>query len=82
MKRCNSIRGWARELGMSPQTFRRAIAEGELMAYRPGTRWIVISDDAIDIWLKSKRVAPRTAAEATHIERRLAEIRAAERARP
>ena len=82
MSTARTIRQAARHWRISPSRLRKAIAVGELPAYRPGKRWTWLWDSDIEIWLKSHRVTPRSAAEKTLVERRVREILDAERARP
>ena len=82
MDELRTVRQEAKRRRVSPARMRKAIADGELPAYTRGRRWVWVSEADVEVWLKSHRVAPRTAAEKTHVERRVAEILAAERARP
>lgn len=48
----------ARELGIAPRAIRRAIAVGELPAFRIGARWVRVEREAVREWVSRKRVPP------------------------
>ena len=53
-----SVPAAARELGIAPRAIRRAIQEGELPAFRIGSRWVRVERAAVREWVRQKRVPP------------------------
>lgn len=53
-----SIRGAAREFGISERRLRRAVDEGELAGYQLGKRWIRVDQDDVPEWVKTKKIVP------------------------
>ncbi len=54
-----SLRGAARELGVAERTLRRAVEEGELPAFRLGSRTIRVERGALREWVRRKRMRKR-----------------------
>ena len=46
----------AKELGVAERTLRRAVDEGEIEAFRFGSRWVRIEREALRKWVRTKRV--------------------------
>jgi excisionase family DNA binding protein len=56
--RWRSLPKQAKRIGAGEPLLRRAVATGDLEASRPGLRNLLLSDQDVDAWLRSKRVAP------------------------
>lgn len=46
----------ARRFGVSQKALRRAVKDGELAAYQIGDRWYRVRPEAVEAWIRSKRV--------------------------
>lgn len=66
-----SERAWARALGLSRDTLRRARLEEGLRAYRPGGRRVVLLREDVLAWLSRHRCDPAETVEG-RVERALA----------
>ena len=55
----SSQRGWARVLGVSRRTLRKAVERGDLTVARPGVRdQVILRADVLE-WLAARRVRPQ-----------------------
>lgn len=51
------LRRLCRAVGVDHRTARKAALLGELPAYRPGIRWVLVRPEDFAAWLESKRIA-------------------------
>ncbi len=69
-----TLRAAARRFHVSPARIRGAIRAGDLPAFRPGKRWLRISEPDLIAWMRSRPIAPSDAKRAEAIRRRVAEV--------
>lgn len=50
------LRRLCRAEGVDHRVARRAALDGELPAYRPGVRWVLVRPEDFAAWLESKRI--------------------------
>jgi excisionase family DNA binding protein len=55
-----SLRQAARRFGVSERRLSRAVHGGELVAYQPGDRTILVRPTDVEAWLQGCRVRPWT----------------------
>ena len=48
----------AKRLGIAPRRLRAAVQQGDLAAYKPGSRWLYVVWSEVLQWLRKQRVAP------------------------